>query len=59
MPGNEGRGYVLRRILRRAARFRRKLELHEPFIHTLVPVLVDTMGQIFPRSRIVTRILRG
>ncbi len=51
MPGNEGRGYVLRRILRRAARFGRKLELHEPFIHTLVPVLVDTMGQIFPEIK--------
>ncbi|NUO18773.1 alanine--tRNA ligase [bacterium] len=51
MPGNEGRGYVLRRILRRGARFGRKLELHEPFLFTLVPVLVDTMGKIFPEIK--------
>lgn len=51
MPGNEGRGYVLRRILRRAARFGRKLELHEPFLHKLVPVLVDTMGNVFPEIK--------
>ncbi len=51
MPGNEGRGYVLRRILRRAARFGRKVELHEPFLYKLVPVLVDTMGDIFPEIR--------
>ncbi|MCB9366834.1 MAG: alanine--tRNA ligase [Calditrichaeota bacterium] len=51
MPGNEGRGYVLRRILRRAARFGRKLELHEPFIYKLVPVLVDTMGSVFPEIK--------
>lgn len=51
MPGNEGRGYVLRRILRRAARFGRKLDLHEPFLHKLVPVLIDTMGQVFPEIK--------
>ena len=51
MPGNEGRGYVLRRILRRAARFGRKVELHEPFLYKLVPVLVDTMGEIFPEIK--------
>ncbi len=51
MPGNEGRGYVLRRILRRAARFGRKVELHEPFLNKLVPVLVDTMGEIFPEIK--------
>lgn len=51
MPGNEGRGYVLRRILRRAARFGRKLELHNPFLYNLVPVLVDTMGGIFPEVK--------
>ncbi len=51
MPGNEGRGYVLRRILRRAARFGRKIDLHEPFLHKLVPVLVDTMGEVFPELK--------
>ncbi len=63
MPGNEGRGYVLRRILRRAARFGRKLEMHEPFIYKLVPVLVDTMGGVFPelkeRHAFVTSVLKS
>jgi alanyl-tRNA synthetase len=48
IPGNEGRGYVLRRILRRAARYGRKLNLKEPFLYKLVDVLVDTMGDVFP-----------
>lgn len=47
-PGNEGRGYVLRRILRRAARFGRKLNLNQPFLYTLVDVLTETMGEVFP-----------
>jgi alanyl-tRNA synthetase len=47
-PGNEGRGYVLRRILRRAARYGRKLDMHEPFLFKLVDVLVIIMGDIFP-----------
>jgi alanyl-tRNA synthetase len=51
MPGNEGRGYVLRRLLRRASRFARKLEMHEPFIYKLVPVLVDVMGETFPELK--------
>jgi len=48
IPGNEGRGYVLRRILRRASRFGRKLNLKDPFLFKLVDVLVETMGDIFP-----------
>ena len=48
LPSNEGRGYVLRRILRRAARFGRNLDLHEPFIYRLVSSIVDTMGESFP-----------
>jgi len=51
MPGNEGRGYVLRRILRRAARFGRKLNLNEPFIYQLVDILVKTMGDVFPEIK--------
>jgi len=46
-PSNEGRGYVIRRILRRASRFGRKLEMHEPFIYKLVPVVVDCLGDAF------------
>ncbi|RPI06248.1 MAG: alanine--tRNA ligase [Ignavibacteriae bacterium] len=51
LPGNEGRGYVLRRILRRAARFGRNLGMHEPFIFQLVPTLVETMSYIFPEIK--------
>ncbi len=47
-PSNEGRGYVLRRILRRAVRYGRNLGLREPFLGKLVAVLGATMGQIFP-----------
>lgn len=48
VPGNDGRGYVLRRILRRAARYGRKLNLKDPFLFKLVDVLVKTMGDVFP-----------
>ncbi|MBN2137067.1 MAG: alanine--tRNA ligase [Sedimentisphaerales bacterium] len=47
-PSNEGRGYVIRRILRRAARFGRELGMHEPFLYKLVPVVVDYLGDAFP-----------
>jgi alanyl-tRNA synthetase len=47
-PSNEGRGYVLRRILRRAVRYGRNLGLKEPFLGKLVDVLGATMGHIFP-----------
>ena len=51
VPSNEGRGYVLRRILRRAARFGRNLGMHEPFIYKLVATLVTTMGDVFPEIK--------
>lgn len=51
LPSNEGRGYVLRRILRRASRFARLLGQKKPFICNLVQVLADTMGNAFPEIR--------
>jgi alanyl-tRNA synthetase len=47
-PGNEGRGYVLRRLLRRAARYARKINLKEPFLYKLVQVVVDNFNHVFP-----------
>jgi alanyl-tRNA synthetase len=51
IPSNEGRGYVLRRILRRAVRYGRSLGLHEPFFFKLVDVVAKTMGDVFPEAR--------
>jgi len=48
MPSNEGRGYVLRRILRRAALFGRKLGLNDPFLNEMAEVAVSTMSHIYP-----------
>ena len=48
VPGNEGRGYVLRRVLRRAALFGRKLGLEEPFLGELAQAVVSQMGRQYP-----------
>jgi alanyl-tRNA synthetase len=50
-PSNEGRGYVLRRILRRAVRYGRSLGFHEPFFFKLVDIVGKTMGDVFPEVR--------
>ncbi|MCF6226636.1 MAG: alanine--tRNA ligase [Xanthomonadales bacterium] len=48
LPGNEGRSYVLRRIIRRAIRHGYKLGQKQPFFAAMVPVLVEQMGQAYP-----------
>ncbi len=63
MPSNDGRGYVLRRLLRRAARFGRNLGLNKPFLCELFPVLEKQMGGFFPeltaRKTDIVRALRA
>ena len=51
IPSNEGRGYVLRRILRRAVRYGRTFGFHEPFFSQLVDVVAKAMGDVFPEVR--------
>lgn len=51
IPGNEGRGYVLRRIARRAIRHGYKLGARKPFFHQLVAPLADEMGEAYPELR--------
>ncbi len=63
LPSNDGRGYVLRRVLRRAARYGRSLGMEEPFIHRLTPVLAEMMGGEFPeiaeRQTHIERVIRA
>ena len=62
MPSNEGRGYVLRRIMRRGMRHAHLLGTKDPLMYRLVPVLVAEMGQAFPElgraEALITEILK-
>jgi alanyl-tRNA synthetase len=51
LPSNEGRGYVLRRIMRRAMRHAHLLGAEEPLMHRIAPTLVEQMGQAYPELR--------
>lgn len=63
LPSNEGRGYVLRRILRRASRYARLLNQKEAFIYKLLPTLSELMGDAFPeireRANFVAEVIRS
>ncbi len=63
LPGNEGRGYVLRRILRRGLRFARNLGIREPILYKLLPTLIDSMGEVFPelvqQKNTIERVIKG
>jgi len=62
LPSNEGRGYVLRRIIRRAVRHCRMLGIKEVFLHTVIPVVLDIMGEAYPevvnRKDYISQIIR-
>ncbi len=58
MPANEGRGYVLRRIMRRGMRHAHKLGAKEPLLYRLVPALVSAMGQAFPELQRAEPLIR-
>ncbi|NLJ04981.1 MAG: alanine--tRNA ligase [Exilispira sp.] len=52
LPSNEGRGFVVRRILRRAARQARHLDIKKPFLYLLVPSLVEKMGDYYKEIKL-------
>ena len=63
LPGREGRGYVLRRILRRALRYGKKIGIEKDFVSDLSRLVVDMMGDVYPEIKnnypFILRILKG
>lgn len=54
IPSNEGRGYVLRRLLRRAVRYAKQLNINRPFMYELVPVVAEVMVDFYPEVKTKT-----
>ncbi|WP_342610348.1 alanine--tRNA ligase [Staphylococcus hsinchuensis] len=63
LPANEGRGYVLRRLLRRAVRFSQSLEINEPFMYRLVDIVAEIMEPYYPnvlqKSDFIKRVIKS
>ena len=59
LPSNEGRGYVIRRILRRALRFGYRLGVEEPFLHRGVEIVVELMKEPYPELEMSLEFVRG
>ncbi len=58
LPSNEGRGYVLRRLLRRAVRFAKKIDINRPFMYELVPVVAEIMVDFYPEVKDKTEFIQ-
>ena len=60
-PSNDGRGYILRRLIRRAYRYGGKIGIHQPFLHELLFIVIDGMGNAYPeldlRKDIISKIV--
>ncbi|XJZ26320.1 alanine--tRNA ligase [Bacillota bacterium Lsc_1132] len=63
LPSNEGRGYVLRRLLRRAVRYAKKININRPFMYELVPVVGEIMNDFYPevqeKSDFVQKVIKN
>ncbi|MFP4456246.1 MAG: alanine--tRNA ligase [Clostridia bacterium] len=63
LPSNEGRGYVIRRVLRRAIRFAKKIGLDKPFMYRLVKIVANVMGQhyeyLYDKINLIERVVKS
>lgn len=63
LPSNEGRGYVIRRLLRRAVRYGKVLGIEKPFLHTLVPIVGQIMGsyygEVVQKGEFIARVVKA
>jgi alanyl-tRNA synthetase len=58
LPSNEGRGYVLRRLLRRAVRYAKQININRPFMYELVPVVGEIMHDFYPEVKEKTEFIQ-